>query len=313
MTRLRTDEGAGTSAYLLRATSHIRRYTAFSSYKYTKAVYLNGLIVTIKLAKFNKGASVYLKLTSEFVKFIADQDHEIEDVLGHLVLRIMAPLGASSAFISQLDNQNSLVVAGRFGIPAATSSTYQDRFSLSDHLPITDAIRSRKVVLINSLPNWPQEYAAISTTPYTSLEKSFIAFPIERSGTPVAVAAIFFNHEVTLDSDMELFFQSIANVLAMYLYRQPCKESLRKPRLVPEGLSELQRAELGPELTQRQQLILRMVSEGRTNTAISEMLKYSESTIRQETIKIFSKLGCDGRDEASEIYRGQQTEIHAAV
>jgi DNA-binding NarL/FixJ family response regulator len=46
-----------------------------------------------------------------------------------------------------------------------------------------------------------------------------------------------------------------------------------------------------------------MMSEGRTNIAIGEMLKYSESTIRQETIKIFSKLGCDGRDEATELYK----------
>ena len=255
---------------------------------------------------------MYLKWTSEFIKFIADQDHTIEDVLGHLVLRIMAPLDASSAFISKLDNQNSLVIAGRFGIPEAVSSSYESSFLLSDHLPITHAIRARKLILINSLPNWPDEYPVLKSTPYDSLEKSFIAFPIERSGTPVAVAAIFFNSELTLDPDIELFIQSIANVLAMYLYRQPCSESLYRKRLAGQELGEAQRAELGMELTQRQQLILRMVSEGRTNMTISEMLKYSESTIRQETIKIFSKLGCDGRDEASEIYKGQQTKVHAA-
>jgi DNA-binding CsgD family transcriptional regulator len=255
---------------------------------------------------------MYLKWTSEFIKFIADQDHTIEDVLGHLVLRIMAPLDASSAFISKLDNQNSLVLAGSFGIPVATSSNHEDSFSLSDHLPITDAIRLRKVVSINSLPIWPKEYAALLGAPYESLEKSFIAFPIERSGTPVAVAAIFFNTKVTLDPDIELFVQSIANVLAMYLYRQPCNENIYKKRQAERNISEAQRAEMGLELTQRQQLILRMVSEGRTNTAIGEMLKYSESTIRQETIKIFSKLGCDGRDEASEIYKGQQIKVHAA-
>jgi DNA-binding CsgD family transcriptional regulator len=255
---------------------------------------------------------MYLKWTSEFIKFIADQDHTIEDVLGHLVLRIMAPLDASSAFISKLDNQNSLVLAGSFGIPVSISSSYDGSSPLSDHLPITDAIRLRKVVSINSLPNWPKEYAVLLGAPYGSLEKSFIAFPIERSGTPVAVAAIFFNTKVILDPDIELFVQSIANVLAMYLYRQPCNESIYKKRLADRSISEAQRAEMGLELTQRQQLILRMVSEGRTNTAIGEMLKYSESTIRQETIKIFSKLGCDGRDAASKIYKGQQIKVQAA-
>ena len=30
---------------------------------------------------------MYLKLTSEFIKYLGDQDHAIEDVLAHLVLR----------------------------------------------------------------------------------------------------------------------------------------------------------------------------------------------------------------------------------
>ena len=71
-------------------------------------------------------------------------------------------------------------------------------------------------------------------------------------------------------------------------------------------------SELGLELTPRQQLILQMISEGRTNIGIGEMLKYSESTIRQETIKIFSKLGCHGRDQASTIYKDQLSKVNAA-
>ena len=46
-----------------------------------------------------------------------------------------------------------------------------------------------------------------------------------------------------------------------------------------------------------------MMSERRTNTNIGELLGYSESTIRQETIRIFALLNCRGREEASEIYR----------
>jgi DNA-binding CsgD family transcriptional regulator len=50
-------------------------------------------------------------------------------------------------------------------------------------------------------------------------------------------------------------------------------------------------------------LILKLISENRTNILISELLGYSESTIRQETIKIYAKLGCNGREEASRIYK----------
>ncbi|NCV95692.1 MAG: hypothetical protein EBW33_03005, partial [Actinobacteria bacterium] len=49
--------------------------------------------------------------------------------------------------------------------------------------------------------------------------------------------------------------------------------------------------------------ILRMISEGRTNGDIADVLGYSESLIRQETIRIYAHLGCSGRSEATSIYR----------
>lgn len=253
---------------------------------------------------------MYLKWTSEFIKFIADRDHSIEEVLAHLVLRTMAPLQASSAFISTLDNQDSLVIVGRFGIPIQLSAAYDEDFSLSDRLPITDAIRLQKLIAINTLPMWPEEYAEILNLPYPTKDAAFISFPIERSGTPVAVASVFFAEKIEVDAEFEVFIQSIAIILAMYLYP---KRSIT-PHPLPPILSPIlvHPSGRGLELTQRQQLILQMISEGRTNIGIGEMLKYSESTIRQETIKIFSKLGCDGRDEATTIYNDQRSIANAA-
>jgi DNA-binding CsgD family transcriptional regulator len=253
---------------------------------------------------------MYLKWTSEFSKFLGDQDHTIEEVLGHLVLSVMAPLEATSAFIAKLNNQNLIETIGRFGITDQLSSEYETSFVLSDRLPITDAIRLRKLIVINSLPNWPKEYAEILGTPYHSEEKALFAFPIERSGTPIAVAAVFFKSKITINADIELFIGAIANLLSLYLrphidHSGPLAKSRR-------DFHSIEGSEQGLALTQRQQLILRMISEGRTNIAIGDLLKYSESTIRQETIRIFSKLDCDGRDEASKLYKIQQLKVQAA-
>jgi len=250
---------------------------------------------------------MYLKWTSEFIKFLGDKDHTIEDVLAHLVLSVMAPLKATSAFVSQLDNQNSITTIGRFGIPNQVSSSYEERFALSDKLPITDAINQRRIVAVSTLPQWPKEYSKLLNQPYQSEDSAFVAFPIERSGTPVAVAAVFFKDRIDLNPEIELFIESIANLLAMYLHLQ-AMASGKIPNSDP-GMNAAQHSDLGIELTQRQLLILRMISEGRTNVSISEMLQYSESTIRQETIKIFSKLGCDGREEATELYNKEQSRL----
>jgi DNA-binding CsgD family transcriptional regulator len=249
---------------------------------------------------------MYLKWTSDFIKFLSEQDHNIEEVLGHLVLRVMAPLHATSAFISVLDNQNSIVVVGRFGIPEQISITYEERFQLSDQLPITDALRLRKIVVVNTLPNWPSEYPLLTNAPYPTQEAALISFPIERCGTPMAVASVFFNFKVLLNEETIEFIDSIANLLSMYLF-SPAYRQKAAPGFSPEDVIGVD-SERGLPLTQRQDLILRMISEGRTNNAIGDILQYSESTIRQETIKIFSKLGCDGRAEATEIYRIQESD-----
>jgi DNA-binding NarL/FixJ family response regulator len=61
-------------------------------------------------------------------------------------------------------------------------------------------------------------------------------------------------------------------------------------------------------LSERQNLILKLIAEGRTNAAIADVLGYSESLIRQETIKIYAKLGCSGRNEAAQIYNRMQSQ-----
>ena len=52
------------------------------------------------------------------------------------------------------------------------------------------------------------------------------------------------------------------------------------------------------ELTERQLVVLEKMSAGLTNARIAEELILSESTIRQETVRIFRKLGVPGRTEA---------------
>jgi DNA-binding CsgD family transcriptional regulator len=252
---------------------------------------------------------MYIKLTSDFIKFLGDQNHTIEEVLAHLVLRVMAPLDATSAFIAKLDNQNSVLKIGSYGINEDSSRQYEDCFSLSDRLPITDAIRQNKIIVVNTLPQWPAEYAELLESPYHSEESALIAFPIEKNGTPVAVAGIFFDKEFLFYPETEAFIESIAHLLSIYLHTQESQARLETNSVAPFST---QSSQSGVELTQRQLLILRMISEGRTNIAIGDLLKYSESTIRQETIKIFSKLDCHGRDEASRLYKDQQLKVQAA-
>ena len=97
-------------------------------------------------------------------------------------------------------------------------------------------------------------------------------------------------------------------MLSLHLYRSK-DATLNTNNLVNQTRVKLAVAIESDVITDRQLLILKMMNEGRTNIVISELLGYSESTVRQETIKIFAKLGCSGREEASVIYREKLEKI----
>ena len=243
---------------------------------------------------------MYLKWTSEFIRFLNYKDHTIEEMLGHLILCTLAPLHATSGFVSTLDNQNSVTAVGGFGIPLKISERYSSTFLLTDKVPITDAIRLRKTILIDTLPNWPSEYPLLIDSPNETGDLCFIALPIEKSDTPAAVLGVFFSKQIKQDAHVDLFLESISYLLSMYLFPSIELEKIDSKHL--NGNGTFSKPGTMETLSDRQLLILRLISLGHTNVSIAEMLKYSESTVRQETIRIFTKLRCTGRKEATRIY-----------
>ncbi len=246
---------------------------------------------------------MFLPYVSEFVEFLSIKEHTLEEMLAHMVLRTLAPLEATSAFMSQLNSENSIEYLGRFGLTQATIKEYPEFYNLQDAYPVCDAIRNRKIVWINTLPQWPCEYPMLANTPHETGEKTFVCFPIEKCGTPVAALGIFFKPVIHPDAEIDAFLKAIGAIFSLHVYRKidslPEHRNLEmKPTIEIFGSSIKQ-------LTERQILILKMMSEERTNQNISELLGYSESTIRQETVKIFSNLNCNGREEASKIYKAR--------
>lgn len=245
---------------------------------------------------------MFLPNVSEFVEFLSNKDHNLEEILAQITLRVLSPLDACTCFICELNDENLIETLGVYGVPKGLKAEYPDLYSFNEKLPIPDAMRNRRVVWINGLPEWPDEYPALKGKPPVGNAKTFICFPIEKSGTPVAALGILCSSEIDPGAEVEAFLKAIGYVLSLHLYRSK-DSTLKRGDLVKNSSAKSAVAIESKVITDRQLLILKMMSEGRTNIAISELLGYSESTVRQETIKIFAKLGCCGREAASVIYR----------
>ena len=255
-----------------------------------------------------KGASTthdYLNGVSEFISFLSVDELTLDEILRHLVLVVLSPLNAEAISIRQLNSGNQVVRVGTWGMPLEMVQPQHGVYNLNEKYPSTDTLLHRRSTWINTLPDFGDDYPLLKEFPYTTGAKSFICIPIEKAGTPVAALGFFSRDAIQPNAEIESFLTAVGSVFSMYMFSQDSKsnELLRiRGNHTPSNVGST-----ANELTERQLVILHLISEDRTNLAISELLGYSESTIRQETIKIFAKLGCTGRKEATLIYKEQVT------
>ena len=246
-------------------------------------------------------ANYYLNEVTEFISFLSTNKRTLEEILSHMVQVVLTPLSAEAILIRELNSENQALLVATWGISLESLQGYPVAYSLNDKYPTTDTLRFRSTTWINSLPDWGVDYPLLKELKYNSGAKSYICFPIERAGTPVAALGVFSREVIHPNAEIEAFLRAVGSVFSLYMFRQGSKVHEQLGIGDSHTSSDVGRAE--NELTERQHIILRLISEDRTNPAISKLLGYSESTIRQETIKIFAKLGCTGRRQAALMYK----------
>lgn len=149
--------------------------------------------------------------------------------------------------------------------------------------PATISLNSLEVQIV-SIPTIKEEYPEINPNLKTDSEyKTGIWVPISPSRLyGFALSAVY--DEVLSYHD---YFEALGSILQHW-------ERLNEAGKIKPELSAY--LESRP-LTSRQEKIVELIREGRTNLSIANILGYSESLIKQETILIYRKLGVDGRHE----------------
>jgi DNA-binding CsgD family transcriptional regulator len=239
----------------------------------------------------------------ELASFLNHQVRELDEVLSQLVTHTMANLEVSSAFMYGLSRHNRVELIGQFGVEEKFLTALPSDLTVFDTYPFTDSLRNRKTVWITTLPNWGKDYPTLDNLNFSGSEKTFFCIALERDDVPVASLCFFAAPSIERTEEIDLFLETVSNLISLNFFRHSKKlENRLLPRTHMIRSSEL--ASLG-NLTERQTMILKLMSENCINLEISKILGYSESTIRQESIKIYEKLNCNGREVASQIYNAQ--------
>jgi DNA-binding CsgD family transcriptional regulator len=168
-----------------------------------------------------------------------------------------------------LDNSSHLITVAGYGL---TYETERPEISAWDENPLAESVRSKTFVFADS---------KVAPQPV-------IAIPLLRDSIPVGCLALILADSVKTLPIHERLIPILAKLGAY------CLSTMAYP-----AVKTMHRETNGEDLTSRQIEILGHMAEGLVNAEIALKLMLSESTIRQETVRIYRALGVPNRTEAA--------------
>jgi DNA-binding CsgD family transcriptional regulator len=207
----------------------------------------------------------------------------------YLVLKTLVPLGANQIFLSQLHPDGMVRPIDAFGYSEEQLEGWRE-FPFSEKLPVTDAIRNDQLVWLADHEDWEREYPELLNYPGELASQTFIALSIDIHGAPAGALGVMSRKQVEPTPELISFFSAIGGMVGLYLSR------------ISQGrFAQIIRGNEGANgefLSPRQMRILDLMAQSYTNPQIAKDLGFSESTVRQETMRIYQILQVSGRKEA---------------
>jgi DNA-binding NarL/FixJ family response regulator len=229
-------------------------------------------------------------------------DLDIDGILQSFCLRHFADIRFLASFLFQIEQDGTLHIRGFFGADPQEIGIVGSSLSIFDDHLAAESIRSDAMIC-----------SEFSSSKRPRKKSTMIAWPVQENARTLGSLVAITDAECAKSEEVTEFIDALAMLLntAIAKRMEPMKAlNGASHGHVKQGDVALRRS-LTPHpeaLTERQIVILKLISEGRTNLDIADALGYSESLIRQETIRIYAHLGCNGRHEAAKIYRSQYEE-----
>lgn len=235
-----------------------------------------------------------LEIISDFTTFLQTKGLTIKDICQYLVTVSLKDYGFYCAVFAEIQKSGQVRVTSHFGADPKDVEAWQD-MDFEIKTPVNDCLRENRIVWINTLPHYSQDYELLNSLPTDDRLKTLVAFPLRGSSHLLGAISILSFKKIELDTEIELLIKGLCHMSALRMELNSTLKSSSKVTLSVENSSSNYNF---TQLTPRQRKILEMLIDKKTNKEIADQLIYSVSTIKQETIAIYEKLGLRGREDS---------------
>ena len=222
----------------------------------------------------------------ELAKFLTSGIHNASQLGEFLTENTLESFDLISIYIFRADQDGKLRFAGGHNLSRALIEN-MPIFEINIDLPITECIRNQKIIWLTGRDEWESQYPLMKNYPIIEELKTFINIPLHIEGHPIAALGLSSRIVINRTAELISFLSAVSGITGLYAQSLPELKSA-----IPGGVSR-------KVLSRRQNNILNLMREKLTNREIGDELGYSESTIRQETMRIYQILDVDNRRQAA--------------
>jgi DNA-binding CsgD family transcriptional regulator len=202
-------------------------------------------------------------------------------------------LGVSSVTLAELGPGGMVRVVASEGLRSDEAKRLaRVDMPLSTDIPVVEAIRDNRLVWLNDMVAMGQSHPDAAGIAAQLPMGTVISWPIQRPGGLAGSLTIYSPDILFPNPTTEAFLRTVGNLMALFA-------NLASP--APQTSNDRESTAID-FLTDRQVQILERISRGDTNGQIASLIGYSESTVRQETMRLFQRLGVANRREAREFF-----------
>lgn len=206
-----------------------------------------------------------------------------DEVLRLLALRIFDFWGCKEIYLFQIDSGGSLSLKASYGVgdPSALAE-----ISLATNPELGSVLSYGRTTWIVDAANGDDLIPAALGSHHKG---GVVIAPLNRVNIPEFVLIAAFADPLPENPASEPFMSSIVSLLELRVAMSEGGSARRNVIGTPAS---------GIDFSERQQRILDRIQDGKTNKSIARELGFSESTIRQETLRLYRSLRVNSRTDA---------------
>lgn len=222
-------------------------------------------------------------LIDRFVTFLKNPSLTYSEICSFLVHNIFVTHKSNASLISHVSKSGLINITGSFGASLDNLASWSNIDPNTNH-PVAKTLNENSPTFIRTLPKWPKGYSHTLDLNIDENFKTFLCFPIARHNSLFGALSLFSTEILKLSKQDLEFYSIIANMVILRFEPQ-------------EDSNSSTSGHYKSSLNEREIAIVDLIKLGKTNAEIAIVLGYSESTIRQDTIKIYRKLSISGRQD----------------